>query len=319
MNPTGTQSLLPNERPRSLCVILNERASTDPDLQTALDHARASGYTVEVQPIREPGEGIRFAADAARKGTGIVVAAGGDGTINEVVNGVLQSADAAVCAVGTIPFGTANDFAAMSGIPVDKPIEALRLVMESEPILIDVGKMDDRLFINVASGGFGAEVTAETKPEIKGVLGGLAYLLTGLANVRNISARHVHIVAQNFTWDDPALAVSVGNGRQAGGGFQVCPNALLDDGLLDVLIIPDVPQERLIALARDLMRLGKQTDHEHLIYLQVPWLEVRARDGLRVNLDGQPFHGESFHFGILNRKLPFYLGPTAPLKNTDQK
>lgn len=293
-------------------VLLNERAAADPRMREALVRLRARGHKVEARLLLEPGDAMRLAGEAAAKGIDAVVAAGGDGTLHEVVNGVVRSGQQSRCAVAVVPFGTANDFAAMCDIPLDDPLKALELI-ESDPIHIDLGRMNDRLFVNVASGGFGAEVTAETSAEAKQVLGGFAYFLKGLASVTNINPRHVEINAPGFAWSGAVLSLSVGNGRQAGGGFQVCPNALLNDGLLDVVVVPEVARDSLLALARDLLRLGKDSNHGHIISFQAPWIDIRARDGLQVNLDGEPVYGDSFRFEALERVLPFYLPSAAPL------
>lgn len=307
---TAVAAVAAARRALSLDVLLNERAAADPRMREALVQLRARGHKVEARLLLEPGDAKRLAGEAAEKGIDVVVAAGGDGTLNEVVNGVVRSGQLPQCAVAVVPFGTANDFAAMCDIPLDDPLKALELI-ESDPVRIDIGRMNDRLFVNVASGGFGAEVTAETSPEAKQVLGGFAYFLKGLASVTNISPRHVEISAPGFTWSGAVLALSVGNGRQAGGGFQVCPNALLNDGLLDVVVVPEVARDSLLALALDLLRLGKDVNYGHIISLQAPWIHVWARDGLQVNLDGEPVYGDSFRFEVLARALPFCLPPSA--------
>ncbi|MFA7096087.1 MAG: lipid kinase YegS [Gammaproteobacteria bacterium] len=298
---------------RSVAVLLNDRAAADPAMREALLQLRARGHRVTAALPLEPGEAVAMARDAVRQGADIVVAAGGDGTLNEVVNGVVESGCLPHCAVAVVPYGTANDFAAMCGIDPDEPARALALALENEPVAIDVGRMDDRLFINVASGGFGAQVTAETSPEAKQMLGGFAYFLKGLASVKNLTARPVEVEAPGTWWQGPALALSVGNGRQAGGGFQVCPGALLDDGLLDVVIVPEVGTEKLLALARDLLRLGRDSGFEQVVTFRTPRLEVRAPRGLQFNLDGEPVRGERFRFEVLARLLPFCLPASAPL------
>jgi lipid kinase YegS len=256
---------------------------------------------------------MRFAAEAALAGMDAVVAAGGDGTLNEVVNGVVHPDGPAGCAVGVLPLGTANDFAVACGIPMDNLLAALLLVAEGDALPIDIGALGDHVFMNVASGGFGTQVTADTPPEIKQVLGAAAYVLTGLRQVTNLEAQHARIVAPGFTWEGAFYALAVGNGRQAGGGFQVCPRALLDDGLLDVLIIPDMPLPQLLILLGNL-RQGTHVGDERVTYHQVPWLEVQTREPLQVNLDGEPYHDDTLRFRALEQHLRVYLPPTAPLR-----
>ena len=108
----------------------------------------------------------------------LVVAGGGDGTLNEVLHGLMELSYAARPPLGIVPLGTANDFAAGCGIPSD-PAKALALCMKGEPIAIDVGKANEHWFINAASSGFGAEITATTSPELKRLLGAAAYTMMG--------------------------------------------------------------------------------------------------------------------------------------------
>jgi diacylglycerol kinase family enzyme len=107
--------------------------------------------------------------------------------------------------------------------------------------------------------------------------------------------------------------LAVGNGCQAGGGFRVCDRAKLDDGLLDVLIVPELPFDQALATIGNLMTGTQPPDAEHLPYHRVPWLDVEAPDGMRFNLDGEPIEGRSFRFEILPRHLPFVLPAHAPL------
>ena len=262
----------------------------------------------------ERGDAEHFAAEATGTGTEVVVAVGGDGTLHEVVNGVLAG-ESPSCAVGVVPLGTANDFATACGLPSADPLGALKRIAAGTPRRIDVGRIDGRYFINVASGGFGAEVTAQTPEERKHLLGRAAYLLTGLAHVKNIQPRPVCLVAPGLSWEGTMYALAVGNGRQAGGGFQVCPRARLDDGLLDVLVIPELPRLELFRLLNDLLlRQGLSLpSQEQIIYRQVSSLQVETEADLQFNLDGEPLRGRTFRFGVLPASLPFFLPPEASL------
>jgi diacylglycerol kinase family enzyme len=155
-------------------------------------------------------------------------------------------------------------------------------------------------------------VTVDTPPEIKRILGAAAYFLTGLRHMTDLQARYAGLIAPEFSWEGAFYALAVGNGRQAGGGFHVCPRALLDDGLLDVLVIPDMPRTHLFGLLADLRR-GTHLEDLHVVYRRVPWLKIEAGEPLQINLDGEPIHGTAFQFQSLPRCLPVYLTPTAPL------
>ncbi|RMF62501.1 MAG: YegS/Rv2252/BmrU family lipid kinase, partial [Bacteroidetes bacterium] len=220
---------------------------------------------------------------------------------------------------------TANDFATACGLDADDPEAALRLAAEGTPRPIDVGHVtvdgtpEDapdgpgrRTFINVASGGFGAEVTAETPEAQKLLLGRVAYLISGLRHMTHPQARPLRLHSDDFAWEGTAFVLAVGNGRQAGGGFQVCPRALIDDGLLDVFVLPEMPAGQLLATLGDLLR-GSPPEETGAVYARVRALTVHSPDDLLVNLDGEPLRGRSYRFGLRPRALPFVLPPGAPL------
>ena len=293
-------------------VIVHGRAALDPQLRMAVAQVRERGHRVEVRVTWEPGDAQRFAAEAAQADIDAIVAAGGDCTLHEVVNGVVAASEPMSCAIGVLPLGTANDFASACGIPTGDLLDALMLIAEGTPTPIDLGMLGERVFVNVASGGFGTQVTVETPLEIKRVLGAAAYFLTGLRHMTDLQPCYAGLVGPEFTWEGAFYALAVGNGRCAGGGFHICPRALLDDGLLDVLILADMPRAHLLTLLGDLRR-GTHLDDPHVVYRRMPWLKIESNEPLQVNLDGEPVHDDAFHFQTLPRHIPFHLPPTAPL------
>jgi lipid kinase YegS len=300
-----------SEKPRrSLRLILNDRAAASVELRAAVKELRASGHPIEARVIWEPGDAVLLAREAAEAGTDVVVAAGGDGTLNEVVNGVMQARGR--CAIGVLPFGTANDFATAAGVPRE-PWETLSLVAQAEPISIDVGKLNDRYFVNVASGGFGAQVTAQTPGPLKQALGGTAYLLTGLAQLINAEEQYARLSAPHFQWEGGLYLLAIGNARQAGGGFLVSPRAIVNDGLLDVTVMPSMGFVDLLDVLGDLLIKGTHAEHEQVVQFRVPRLDIHAQKPLHLNLDGEPLQGRTFHFRVLPRRLRFYLPPSTPL------
>lgn len=299
--------------PRSVRLILNERAAADQRLRAAAGELRRQDYNVEGRVLWELEDATVFAREAAEAGCDVIVAGGGDGTVNRVATGILQAAEHAQNVMAVLPYGTANDFAISNGLFPEDPVAALKWMDKVEPKLIDVGQVNGRNFINVASGGRGAEVTTETPLESKQLLGKFSYFITGLANVATLDTHHARLNGPDFQWEGNLLAVVVGNGRQAGGGFHVTPRAMLDDGLLDVLIIPDVPWTQFVALVGEFVNLGGETRSQHMIYQQLPWLELESADPLQFNLDGEPIRDSRFRFEIAGRKLSCLLPPNSPL------
>ena len=192
----------------------------------------------------EPGDAPRLTAEAVADAGGgkvnCIVAGGGDGTINEVFAAAYTAGLPAGCSLEVLPLGTANDFAHATAVPVQDPAAALQLAVDAPARWIDVGLLNSKLFINLVSGGFGSRVTVETDPELKRRLGGLAYVLHRHFALCRTLGEPRQLCAEGFSWEGPFVAVAIGNGRQAGGGVPLCPDALIDDGQLDLMILPEL-------------------------------------------------------------------------------
>lgn len=294
-----------SREPYSMRLIINGEHSYTDALREAVQAVRATGLLVESEVCREPGHAMQLAGSAAEEGVDAVVAVGGDGTLNEVINGVYAVSKSFECGIGIVPNGTANDFAARFGIPVDNPVDALGIVARGHVRHLDLGRVNGELFANVASGGFGAEVVSETSPTLKKLAGKLAYVLTGLANLTALESRPARIEGEGFTWEGDLFSVNVGNSGHAGGGLHVCPRAVLDDGLLDMLVVPDMPLRNAVQLY-DEMRNGWLAESDLVLYHQSPWFHIEAPGGIQVNLDGESRTGASFHFDLLPQAMPFY-------------
>lgn len=292
-------------------IILHGKQGANQELRDAVAAVREDGHAVDVRVTWEAGDSGLFAEQAAREGIDTVIAGGGDGTVNEVLNGLMQ-VEGSSTALGVVPLGTANDFARSAGIPLQMEA-ALRVAVETDPVTVDVGRSGDRAFMNVATGGFGTEVTVNTDPKLKRLLGGAAYFVTGLGRFSELEPVEVQLRGPGFEWQGKILVLAVGNARQAGGGHLVCPDAVLDDGLLDVGILPDVPEDQQAKAIGALMTKGLQAAKEAAHYRRVPWVEVDAPKGLYVNLDGEPTHATHHRFEIEPQRLKLHLPESTEL------
>ena len=207
-----------------------------------------------------------------------------------------------------MPLGTANDFARAAGVPLE-PREALAL-LDVAPRAIDLGEVGGQVFLNMATGGFGSQVTANTSEDLKKVLGGAAYLFTGLSRFSELRAAYGELVGPDFHWSGELLALGIGNGRQAGGGHELCPGAMADDGLLDISILP-APQE-VVGTLRSLMTDGWGLDNL-FVRARLPWVEIKVAEGLDINLDGEPLKGSDLRFSALPKALQVHLPVDSPL------
>jgi lipid kinase YegS len=293
---------------RKVQLILNGKAAGNDALKTAVARQRAIGHTIEVRVTSEKGDARRLVAETGE--VDLLIAAGGDGTLNEVVHGLMDLSEVARPALGVVPLGTANDFATGCGIPRDAE-QALTLCLEGKDVAVDVGKANEHWFLNAASIGFGAEITATTPPELKNLLGPVAYAVMGA-----ILAMNVHHYRGTLTMPDREITGSgpvaiVGNGRQAGGGLQVTPRARVDDGLLDVLTVRDIPALALLTAARELQELSP--DGEYISYWQTPWAEVHTEEAIPVNLDGEPMQFSSVRYEAVPSAIRLIVPSNCPL------
>jgi lipid kinase YegS len=295
-------------RSKKVQLILNGKAVGNDALRAAVVRQRDLGCHIEVRVTWEKGDARRFVSEAGE--VDVLIAAGGDGTLNEVVHGLMDLSIGARPALGVVPLGTANDFATGCGIPPE-PERALALCMEGEASPIDVGKANDHWFLNVASVGFGAEVTATTSPELKRLLGPAAYTVMGAILAMNAHEYHGRLVLPDREITGSGPMAIVGNGRQTGGGVQVAPRACIDDGLLDVLVVRHIPATALLTAARELQQLSP--DGEYISYWQTPWVEVYPEEPIPVNLDGEPVELSSVRYEAVPGAIKLIVPPNCPL------
>lgn len=286
---------------RTLRLILNGKLAAEPAVRTAVDAVRARGHLVDVRVTWEPGQAEVFAQEACEQELDAVVAGGGDGTVNEVVRGLIGRTGCSTM-LAVLPLGTANDFARSLGLQLDDPTAALTIAAEGEAKTIDVGLVNGQAFINVASGGFAAEVTARTSPELKNAIGGAAYSLTGLLTAHQLTPHACRLVAAGQSLDLSIATLAIGNGRLAGGGYEVAPQAVLDDGLLDLVIVPAVPLGDLPALVGELFHVSA-ADNQHILYWQLAQFELHFADEFQLNLDGEPVRGRAFSVQVQPQAL----------------
>ena len=289
-------------------LILNGKVAANEALRVAVARQRAAGHRIEVRVTWEKGDARRFASETGP--VDLLITAGGDGTLNEVVHGLMSLSEDVRPSLGIVPLGTANDFAIGCGVP-NNPAEALALCMRGEGVPIDVGRANDDWFINAATSGFGAEITATTSPELKRLLGPAAYTVMGAILAINLQHYGGRLVLPNREITGTGPVAIVGNGRQTGGGIQVTPRAYIDDGLLDVLIVRQISPTALLSAARELQQLP--ADGEYISYWQTPWLEVHPEEEIPVSLDGEPLRFATIRYEVVPKAISLIVPPKCPL------
>lgn len=292
---------------RKALLILHGKQALNNEVRAAVLARRKDGWQLDVRLTWEAGDAQRLVNEALQAGYPTLIAGGGDGTLREVVEAMALAKTTASLAL--LPLGTANDFSRAAGVPLE-PLAALQL-LDAPAHAIDLGEVDGQVFLNMATGGFGSNVTANTPEDLKQVLGGAAYFLTGLTRFAEVHSSFGRFKGPDFAWEGEFIALGIGNGRQAGGGHLLCPQARVNDGLLDVCIVP-APADVVETLGT-LLSGGINGLPSIALSARLPWLEVDAPEGLDINLDGEPMDSRRLRFVVLPAALRVHLPADSPL------
>ncbi|EOF8194914.1 lipid kinase YegS [Yersinia enterocolitica] len=289
-------------------LILNGKEAGNQDVRNAVRNLRDEGVILHVRVTWEQGDAKRYVDEAAVLAVETIIAGGGDGTINEVASALMALPESNRPSLGILPLGTANDFATSCSIPLQID-NALQLAIKGRAVAIDLAQVNDKhYFINMATGGFGTRITTETPEKLKAVLGGASYFIHGLMRMDTIKADSCKIRGPGFEWSGDALVIGIGNGRQAGGGQPLCPDALINDGLLQLRLL--IAEELLPALLTSVFSGEK---NKNVIETTLPWLEITAPHDITFNLDGEPLSGKNFRIEVIPNAIQCRLPPNCEL------
>lgn len=285
-----------------ICVVLNRKSANNPAVDDAVRHVRSQGIQLRVRIPWDFEDSKTVIDEALAEGAERIIAGGGDGTVNGTANHLIDRKRTDVM-LGILPLGTANDFAHGCDLPCDDLGKCLWVACTAAAKEIDVGCMNGLYFVNVASGGFGAEVTATTPTKMKKALGGGAYTIMGLAKALTLKPYEGRLLVPG---QEPAegnmVFMAVGNNRLAGGGFEVAPNARLDDGMLDLAVVSDGPAADVGRLLAE-MKTPENPENRFLRYRQLSEFTIESDRELHMNLDGEPVTGRKFEFTVLPKHL----------------
>jgi diacylglycerol kinase (ATP) len=300
-----------------VCIILNPKAGTA-EQADVIHHAVAACSELTLWETTGPGQARQLAATALQAEAELVVAAGGDGTINEVINGL--AVNFAQACLGILPLGTGNDLARTLALPPD-PQSALQFLTTGVVRAIDLMKIETAhqvaYGINVAAGGFTGQMNELLSEEMKASWGPLAYLRGAVSVLPNLTDYETSV-----SYDDEAaeridaLNIIVANGRTAAGGFIVAPTANPEDGLLDVVIVKSGSLFDVAGVAARLVA-GNYLDSDQVLHRQARRVSVTSRPGMWFNVDGELFTQRPVTFTVIPRALRVVVGaeysPTVPL------
>ncbi len=269
------------------------------------------GLDIDWVQTEAPGDAVQ-AAEEWREG--LLIVAGGDGTVNDVVNGLGRAGFPEGVTLAVLPTGTGNDLAATLAIP-EEADAAEAVIRQNRVRTLDVGRVrsegvGERFFINVATGGLGAEISTANEGELKERWGKLSYLRASLEVAKDFDAREISLFLDDTERKVRAVNVAVGNCRYAGGGWLAAPRANPEDGLLDVVIIEKAGLAEVLALAPSALAKSDYLGKEGVFFARAKEIRVETQPpGLDFTADGEVIGDEPANFTVIPHALKVVVGP----------
>ena len=260
-------------------------------------------YEIELLFTHNEGDGKNFAANYT--GEDFIICSGGDGTVNEVVNGIYLSKRDTPLAI--FQSGTVNDFANAQGLPTS-PFKFYNMIKNFNIKTIDLGLAGERAFINVAAGGLLTEIAYSVTAERKASLGNMAYYLEGVKELlekkffKYQKSINLKIKSKEFTGDVDSLLFLITNSTSVGGFKKMAPFADVSDGYLDVLIFKRIKISDAPELFASLVG-GKHLDHNKVIYLKTKNISIESEDDATIDVDGEKTSTLPMDFKVLENRL----------------
>ncbi len=256
---------------------------------------------MQVIPVRADRKGIlnEVMREINPKEFRKVVAAGGDGTINIMVNTMMQYDIDLPIAI--FPSGTANDFAYYFDLPHDID-RMVKIALEENYTYTDIGRVNDKYFVNVAAMGFLVDVSQKTHPDVKNTIGIISYYLKGVSEIPNLRPIPVKITSKEYTSIDQIYFMLVMNGRSAGGFKRIAPLAEVNDGLLDVMLFKEMPILELAPLLINVMT-GQHYENKHVVYFRTRKLYLESEQIVGTDVDGEKGGDFPLEIEVLPRKF----------------
>lgn len=320
-------------------LILNPSSGTDkaPDYLPSINQALRERFgAMEIVMTIGARDAEAAAVQAVKDGCSRVFVAGGDGTLNEVVNGLVQAEATETTTIGLLPLGTGNDFARMLSLS-EKPEEAVAAMYDERERRVDIGLLNGRAFINASGGGFISEVTDVVDDRLKSIAGKLAFLIGGAQVVLDYEPASVRVSvpegdfrgcsfeceedqAEGEGWrvdggtrvlDTTLHMFAVCNARQIGGGRLIAPHARIDDGWLDVCLVDEMPTLEFITLLGKVAAGGSHLGDPRVRYFRVKSLEMAFDRPIKVNTDGELLEAQTCRYALMAGSARFLVGEVA--------
>ena len=299
-------------------LIANPKSGMDrvPDaLPLVTERIRTIVSSLDVTITTGAGDAERAAARALDEGCDALYVAGGDGTLNAALRGLAARDGLRALPIGVIPFGTGNDFVKALDLG-EEPEAALEALLAARLVDVDIGLLNARPFANTSAGGFIADVSERVTETLKDVTGKLAYLIGGARALLGTVPFSARLTVNDGASGAPSEAAGaldmqmfvVSNARFIGGGYEIAPAALIDDGLLDVLVVPRMPMLQFVGVLQGLGAAGT-TDHPGVLQFRSSSFDLEFDRPVHVNADGELLEARACRYRVIPAGARFFCGP----------
>ena len=242
------------------------------------------GILYEVKETHFPGNATDMVLDAVTHGYSAIVAVGGDGTVLEVANGLIGTS----LPLGIIPLGAGNDFARALNIPIgfEHIVDSIKIITESVPIQVDIGKFTDRFFLNIASVGFDAEIIRDLHTVKRFIKGSAAYPLSVFLKFLTYKPKDVTLTIDGKTIKTKIFLAAICNGICYGGGMLINPNGSVTDGYFDLILVKPIARYKIPLLLSKFIK-GLHLKLPYVVTYRCKEVEILSTEALAVNIDGE--------------------------------
>ena len=237
----------------------------------------------QIVPFRiSKNKGIKEALEIVDESYSYILIAGGDGTVDILINAMKEKG--LNLPIGILPVGTANDFGKFINMPQDIE-KACEQILSSEPVKVDIGKINERYFINVASTGLFTDVSQKTDVALKNTIGKLAYYIKGIEELPNFRKLKIKLKSKEVNYDGEMYLMLIFNGQTA-GNFKLATRSSAMDGFLDVIVIKAVQIFEILPLFIKVLK-GEHLDSNKVIYFKTDDLYIECEEGIVTDVDGE--------------------------------
>jgi diacylglycerol kinase (ATP) len=293
---------------KQACIILNENAGHAFGIKQCLSPL-IEQHPCELCTKHDDESVEEQVKRAVHEGFTRIVVAGGDGTLNRVVNAV--AADLANIEFGLIPLGTGNDFARSLGLPLDWLESAIAIALGDHVRSVDLIRVTDEntyYAVNAASGGMAGKVAADVSDIDKSRWGAFAYWITAFSQLADMQASNLHLDIDDQPHDLQVYGVVIANGRYVGGGFPIAPQATITDSQLSVVVIPVLPALELLSAGLN-YTLGRMPKIEQIKTFEATRVHIASEPEMYFSIDGEPTRKIEATFEIVPGVLRMAVSP----------